>query len=117
MPKGTVTIAGIPFRLKFCSTWKDVGHDGMAETLHGEISYLDHSIHVRSDASRELQVHTLLHEIIHGVIEGYKVRELLDEENGGHYEHAVDQLATGLAEALKSMGIDLTKVLPAEKRK
>lgn len=113
MPKGSVIIGGIPYRVRMCSSWKDVSHDGMADTAHAEISFLDHSIHVRADAPKELQAHAFMHEIIHGVIEGYKVRELMDSEEGGHYEHAVDQLATGLSEALRSLGVDLSRTLPS----
>jgi hypothetical protein len=117
MPRGSVTIGGIPYKVRLCHTWKDVSHDGLAGPAHAEISYLDCSIHVRADAPRELQAQAFIHEIIHGVIEGYKIRELMDEEEGGHYEHAVDQLATGLAEALRSLGVDLYRTLPVERKK
>jgi len=47
-----------------------------------------------------------MHECLHGIVEHYKVRELVGE-GGGHLEAPIDQLATGICEVLESLGITL----------
>lgn len=117
MRKGTVKIAGVPYKVVVTGTWKDVSHDDMADLNHAEICYLTHSIRVRGDAPKELVSRAFLHEVVHGVVAGLHIRELEDEETGGHNEIAVDQLAVGITEALESLGIDIYSHLPLPKAK
>lgn len=112
MRKHTVKIAGIPYKVTMCKTWKDVSHDDLAGKNHAEICYLTHSIRVRTDTAPEMISRAFMHEVIHGVVAGYHIRELEDEESGGHCENAVDQLAVGICEALESIGIHVHSHLP-----
>jgi hypothetical protein len=52
------------------------------------------------------ETHTVIHEMLHGIIEHYQIRELMDE-TGNHSETAINQLSMGLAEVLKSLHIKL----------
>jgi len=56
----------------------------------------------------------LCHEIIHAIVSEYRIAALHDEE-GGHDESAVQQLAVGLNEVLTSLGIDLVAVIRGKK--
>lgn len=64
----------------------------------GHILYQERRIELQ-DTSPDVFLITLLHEILHGIVFGYAVRELRDE-NGNHLEDPINQLAAGLAEAL-----------------
>ena len=51
----------------------------------------------------ERELRSTIHEILHGIIHEYRVRELIDDK-GEHIEAPIDQLALGLAEVLESIG-------------
>jgi len=99
----TVRILGVPYDVTFVERIHDVAHNGDDERLHGQISYERRSIRV-CDEGPEQTIRTLLHEILHGVIEAQHVRELIGDD-GEHSEAAIHQLALGLAEALESLGV------------
>lgn len=79
-----------------------VPHNSGAPELWGQIDYAAQSIRIKS-ATPERERRLLLHEILHGIIESYAIRELVGP-NDDHTETAIDQLSFGLAEALESMG-------------
>lgn len=104
--KLSVTVGGIPWTVTFTPGWRDVTA-GLDETgRHDGITiFAERVIRVAGDLPEQAQRRTLMHEILHAVIESYKVRELI--ESDGHAEMAVDQLATGICEAMESIGIYL----------
>ena len=102
-----VKIGGVPYTVTFVEDWRRVDHSE-EETgfLRGQISYKKNSIRIDGDQTPEGQSRTLMHELIHGVVEHYKIRELMGDE-GGHLENPIDQLAVGVCEVLESLGIFL----------
>lgn len=103
----TAKIGGIDWRIIFTPTWHTVSNDPSNTERHdGVTEFHECEIRVTSDIAPDRQRRTLMHELVHAVTEAYKIRELIDE-NGGHKELAVDQLAVGLCEALESLGIYL----------
>jgi hypothetical protein len=103
MLKTNIQIAGMPFSIEKVDTELDVCHNGSGEKLWGQISYSKHSIRILK-ASPERELRSTLHEVLHGIVNEYRVRELMDDKND-HLEIPIDQLAIGLAEVLESIGI------------
>lgn len=94
-----IKIGGMPFEIEMV----EVCHNSSGQKLWGQISYTKGSIRIlKSCPERELR--TILHEILHGIINEYRVRELMDDK-GEHLEYPIDQLVLGLAEVLESIGI------------
>lgn len=107
--KMTATIGGIPWTITFTPTWRDVTAGTDESGRHcGLTVFHDHSIRIAGDLPQAAQRRTLLHEIIHAVVECYQIRELI--ESDGHAEIPIDQLATGICEAMESIGIYLPHV-------
>lgn len=105
-------VGGVDWRIVYTPTWHTVSNDPSDSERHDGITeFHECEIRVAGDIAAARQRRTLMHELIHAVVESYKIRELHDE-SGGHKEMAVDQLATGLCEALESLGI----YLPTAKR-
>lgn len=103
-----IKIGGLPFEIETVDSELAVCHDASGQKLWGQINYSKHSIRVlKACPERELRV--TLHEILHGIINEYRVRELMDDK-GTHIEEPIDQLALGLAEVLESLG--LTELRP-----
>ena len=98
-----IQIGGIPFEIETVDTYLQVCHDGSGQKLWGQISYSKHSIRVLK-ACPERELRSTIHEVLHGIINEYRVRELIDDK-GEHMESPIDQLALGLAEVLESIGI------------
>lgn len=98
-----IQIGGMPFEIEKVEKELDVCHDGSGRKLWGQISYSKHSIRVLK-ACPERELRSTIHEILHGIITEYGVRELIDDK-GEHMELPIDQLALGLAEVLESIGI------------
>jgi len=98
-----IRIGGMPFEIEKVETELEVCHMGSGQKLWGQISYSKHSIRVLK-ACPERELRLLIHEILHGIINEYRVRELMDDK-GDHLESPIDQLALGLAEVLESIGI------------
>lgn len=98
-----VKIGGVPFTITVMDRAIDVCHDEGGTDLWGQISYQKQSIRVlKSCPERELR--TTIHEILHGIINEYRVVDLIDDK-GEHCESAIDQLALGIAEVLESLNI------------
>lgn len=98
-----IKIGGLPFEIETVDSELAVCHDASGKKLWGQISYDKLSIRVlKACPARELRV--TLHEILHGIVNEYRVRELMDDK-GEHIEEPIDQLALGLAEVLESIGI------------
>lgn len=98
-----IQIGGLPFEIETVETELEVCHDGSGKKLWGQISYTKLSIRVLK-ACRERELRTTIHEVLHGIVNEYRVREMMDDK-GEHREEAIDQLALGLAEVLESIGI------------
>lgn len=98
-----VKIVGVPYTLSLAEDARAVCHDRSGQDLYGQIDYVRRSIRLWNSGCPE---QTLLHELLHGVIEHMKVRELMDAD-GRHLEIPIDQLAAGLAMALESVGVKL----------
>jgi hypothetical protein len=82
----------------------EISHDDNNETtsdLLGEISYSKQSIKILK-TSPERELRSTLHEILHGIVMEYNVRELIDD-NDEHDELVIHQLSLGLAEVLESV--------------
>lgn len=100
-----VKICGVPYTITREADKFRVDHNDDGASLWGQISYSRHSIRLLA-SSPEQEVRTLLHEILHGIVENGGVRELMGG-NGEHLENPINQLANGLAEALESLGVEL----------
>lgn len=102
----SATIGGVPWTISFTPTWRDVniGTDDNNRN-DGLTIFTEYAIRVAGDLPPAAQRRTLMHELIHAVVESYKIRELTEQD--GHAEVPIDQLATGLCEALESIGIHL----------
>lgn len=106
-------VGGVEWRIVFTPTWHTVSNDPSDSERHdGVTEFHECEIRVAGDLAQDRQRRTLMHELVHAVTESYKIRELFDDAGNGHKELAVDQLATGLCEALESLGI----FLPTAKR-
>jgi methyl-accepting chemotaxis protein len=81
----------------------EVSHNDIEDIsdLSGEISYSKQSIRILK-TSPERELRAILHEILHGIIMEYSIRELIDD-NDDHNELAIHQLSLGLAEVLESV--------------
>lgn len=109
----TAKVGGVDWRIFFTPTWHTVSNDPADTERHDGITdFHECEIRVAGDLPNDRQRRTLLHELVHAVVESYKIRELVDDSGVGHKEAAVDQLATGLCEAMESLGI----YLPTAKR-
>lgn len=56
-----------------------------------------------------LTAQTILHEIIHAIINGYRIKQLMNDD-GDHDEDAVEQLSAGLDEVLTSIGVNIEEM-------
>lgn len=99
----TVSILGVPYEITLVDNWHEVSHAGSGEKLYGQISYENRSIRIQRDCD-ELILRTVIHEVLHGIIEHLKIRELMDDD-GDHLEAPIEQVTAGLACALESLGI------------
>lgn len=100
-----IKICGVPYKLTREEDPLRVDHDGNGSKLWGQISYREHSIRYLASCP-EQEMRTVLHEVLHGIVENGSIRELRNE-SGEHLEAPIDQLANGLAEALESLGISI----------
>ena len=100
-----VKIFGVPYTINRVHDPLCVDHDGEEQRLWGQISYGKHSINYLA-SSKEQDLRTVLHEILHGIVYHGSIRELIDA-NGEHLEMPINQLAHGLAGVLESAGIQL----------
>ena len=98
-------VGGVPYQIDWLP-WQLIA-DGTHHTdrCHGMTLFNDHKIRISHDNPKEKQTRTLVHELLHAIVEEYKIRELVSD--GDHNEIAIDQLATGLCEALESLNITL----------
>jgi hypothetical protein len=80
-----------------------VSHNDSETTLDllGEISHSKQSIRILK-TSPERELRSTLHEILHGIIMEYSIRELLDDDEDRN-EFPIHQLSMGLAEVLESV--------------
>jgi len=98
-----IKIAGMMFEVSRVKSTFDVCHLKSGDHLWGQISYEKQSIRILK-SNKEREFRTLLNEILHGIINEYQIRELMDDESR-HLEPPIDQLSLGLAEMLESVGI------------
>ena len=104
-PTFIVKVGGIPYKVSYLP-WKEVDRGKEAARLYGQISYMDHSVHIASDMPKKKQQLALIHEILHAIIQEYNIRELKDND-GVHSEYAIDHLSLGLMDFLTSLGVEL----------
>jgi hypothetical protein len=103
----TVKIGGIPHKIILTDDVRTTSHDQKDGSLtKGEISYLDYSIRLWKGCPPEAFARTFMHEILHGVAREYRVPMV-----EGHEEDIVDQFASGVVEALESLGIRIEKTV------
>jgi hypothetical protein len=102
-----VKIGGIIYTMELVDDGDMINHNDNKEkhpVLAGEFDYLKQYIKVlKSSPERELR--GMLYAIIHMIVIEYAIRELIDDENGGFRDIAIDQLTLGLVGALGSIGI------------
>lgn len=110
-----IYIAGIPFEIEKVESESDVCHDASGQNLWGQINYPKQSIRILK-ACPERELRLTIHEILHGIINEYRIRELMDEK-GDHMEIPIDQLTLGIAEVLESIGITELKHIDKYSRK
>jgi hypothetical protein len=82
----------------------EISHDDnnkATSDLLSEISYSKQSIRILK-TSPERELRTILHNILHGIVMEYNVRELIDD-NDEHDELVIHQLSLGLAEVLENV--------------
>jgi hypothetical protein len=111
----TIKIGGVPHKVTFVKSMKEVCHNDSGETMWGQISFQKDSIRL-FDCPKERLLRVFLHEIIHGVIEHYQIKQLMSED-GTHLEAPIDQLSVGLAEVLESLGVTELKGKASASRK
>jgi hypothetical protein len=112
------TLTGIPFTLALVASKAEVPH-GTGEKFPavGEINWDQHSLRVAGNLTRVEVNQNLLHELLHGVVRFYHVRELVRHgDPSDHSEPALDQLAAGLQEVLGCLGVDLVAAIEAKER-
>lgn len=76
-------------------------HSGDSSALFGICMGLDKEIQVRDGMQPQQELQTMLHELLHGIINEYCIRNAAGLESDEE-EVIVDLLALGLAEALAS---------------
>lgn len=98
-------VGGVPYAISWLP-WQMV-NPGTEDChrCHGITLFNEHEIRIANGNPKEKQTRTLVHELLHCIVEEYKIRELVTD--GDHNEIAIDQLATGLCEALESICIEL----------
>jgi hypothetical protein len=97
-----ISICGVKYSINNFNRMVDVCHDSSGRKLWGQISSEKSSINLFRACDERMSI-TLIHEILHGVIDGLSIRELKDD-SGCHNETAIEQLSVGIAEALNSIG-------------
>jgi len=111
-----ITIMGIPYRVRFCKTERDVDVEGKCN-LSGQVSFTQRmiSLHYGKEISKEELVDTLLHEIIH-IIFHHLFRN--DERFGDLCQHDafVEPFATILSDTLTRNNLVSWKI-PAKNKK
>ena len=100
-----VKICGVPYLVSREKDKFRVDHDGNGTRLWGQINYSGHSIRFLQ-SSPEQELRSVVHEILHGIVENGMIRELMNA-SGEHLEAPINQLANGLAEVLESIGFTL----------
>jgi hypothetical protein len=102
-----VKIGGVMYTIEITDDRDMINHNDNKEkhpALAGEFDYLKQYIKIpKSSPERELR--GMLYAIIHMIVIEYAIRELIDDENGGFRDIAIDQLTLGLVVALGSIGI------------
>lgn len=95
-----VKIAGILYSLNRVKE-RQVDHDGGYDNLWGQISYHRASIrYVANSPEREFMC--ILHELVHGIEEGYTIHEVLIGNNTRHNEDNIEILTIIIADILRS---------------
>lgn len=95
------TVANVPYSVDFVDRDAGVKND---DGCQGTCNYEDAEIRIVRRKNRRLLAHTILHEVVHSIAEGYHVSPLINED-GTQDEAAVDQLAHGIDEFLTSVGV------------
>lgn len=103
-------IGGIPHRVTLLPDSRTVDHSRDAATnLLGQIDYGRSSINLYSSAPEERILRTFWHEVLHGIIDSLKIRELMPPATKDP-EIPIDQLSIGIAEVLDTMSDEMLRV-------
>ena len=101
-----IRMCGLPYNVEIVDSPLEVSHSQSGQHLYGEVSYAKSSIRIDGSKPIEQVNQALWHEILHTIIEGLNIRELMDE-NRNHHEIPIDQLALGINSVLMDQGITL----------
>jgi Zn-dependent peptidase ImmA (M78 family) len=99
-----VKIGGLHYKIKLVPDRRLVVKTG--GRANGQIHWQKQKITISTNMEPALFEQTLLHEIVHGIVEAHKITTMMDDEER-HNEANVDRMAIGLQEALHSLGINL----------
>ncbi len=92
-----VTILGIPYQIEEVENIK-----GCDDSVLGMMLYQEQKIHIRADLPKELKEQTLIHEIIHGILENLGEHELNEDER------LVQSLAATVYQLIKGNAISFS---------
>ncbi len=92
-----VTILGIPYQIEEVDRIKN-----QSDTVLGMILYTEQKIKIRASLPKELKEQTLIHEIIHGVLEN------LGEHDLNNNERLVQSLAATVYQIIQSNAISFS---------
>ncbi len=92
-----VTILGIPYQIEEVESIK-----GCDDSVLGITFYQEQKIHIRADLPKELKEQTLIHEIIHGILENLGEHEINEDER------LVQSLAATVYQLIKSNPISFS---------
>ena len=98
-------VGGVPYGITWLPWQLVTDNTHHTDRCHGITLFNEHEIRIANGNPKEKQTRTLVHELLHCIVEEYKIRELVTD--GDHNEIAIDQLATGICEALESLNIHL----------
>ena len=112
-----VRVAGVPYTIVFSDDIRTVSVDRTDNsTLLGQTDYLGRTIRLYKAPNRtEERGIVFLHELVHAIVEAYSIDKMVDD-SGKHVEANIDRMAIGLYEALKSLGINITKTIDDVKK-
>jgi hypothetical protein len=95
-----INILGVPYQVAYVKSVSEVDVDGR-ESLLGQIDYVTSTIRAYDKDRSEAEInHTLLHEILHGLVDNLNLVPFNDNENHSQ----LDVLSITLADTLTRNG-------------
>jgi hypothetical protein len=91
----SLNVLGIPFKIKYCDKLTDVTKNDRTTNIVGEIDHTDKIISIYDNGRSMNDIwETILHEVIHGMVELLHIKPLENDEI------TVDLLALGITDFL-----------------